>query len=254
LDNVSVASSHLDELLDDLDQDLAAHGITSDDPMEASTTASEDGRGSSILSRPPTGSTAEELGPVVAMRELEGSGLEVQTTAVMSQVFLTFNVKEGPYEGARLQFWLKVYSDYPQQGPRIRLTTPIFHPNVSTDGSFGEFATVREAVEAIHKLATPDARRPLNPDAAQLYGTDAFARVVQQTLAGGVYGGQKYDNVLARPQLAWQKPVGGKTKKLLKEVETAAQDARNFVDAALRWNRDELKDAYDEELSRAIAS
>jgi hypothetical protein len=128
--------------------------------------------------------------------------------------------------------------------------TRIFHPNVAADGTFGEFETVQEACAAIHGLQEPKRSPTRNDNAAQLLGTDAFPRVVGQTLTGGTYAGEKYCRVLSQPAHAWPKQMDGKTKKLLKEVEAAATDAQRFVDKAMRWNDEELVEV---ELEKAQA-
>jgi hypothetical protein len=125
--------------------------------------------------------------------------------------------------------------------------TRIFHPNVAADGTFGEFETVQDACAAIHSLQDPKRQPTRNDDAAQLLGTDAFPRVVKQTLAGGTYGGEKYCRALTQPAHAWPKQLDGKTKKLLKEVEAAATEAQRFATDAIRWNEESLLEAAEME-------
>ena len=50
----------------------------------------------------------------------------------------------------------------------------------------------------------------------------------------------RYCRAMAQPAHAWPKQLDGKTKKLLKEVEVAATEAKRFADNAIRWNSDEL--------------
>jgi len=239
-DGASVASSDLDVLWGELEHDLGMASAQDDVSTTASDVNSTSRSSDAVLSRPPTAEPERKDGVVIALKELEGSGLEVQTTAVLSQVFLVKQITEGPYNGARLSVWLKVYPDYPARGPSVRLMTRIFHPNVAADGTFGDFATVGEACAALHALRAPQRRPALNADAAELLGTDAFDRVVKQTLAGGSYAGEKYCRAMAQPAHAWPKQLDGKTKKLLKEVEVAATEAKRFADNAIRWNSDEL--------------
>merc|ERR1719353_1910356 len=241
-DRASVASSDLDVLWSELEHDLAATSAPDDVSTTASDVNSTSRSSDAVLSRPPTAEPERKDGVVIALKELEGSGLEVQTTAVLSQVFLVKQITEGPYNGARLSVWLKVYPDYPARGPSVRLMTLIFHPNVAADGTFGEFETVQEACAAIHSLQEPTRHPTRNDDAAQLLGTDAFTRVVKQTLKGGTYGGEKYCRAIAQPAHAWPKQLDGKTKKLFKEVEVAATEAKRFADNAIRWNTDELEE------------
>merc|ERR1719353_249478 len=161
-DRASVASSDLDVLWSELEHDLAMTSAPDDVSTTASDVNSTSRSSDAVLSRPATAEPDRRDGVVLALKELEGSGLEVQTTAVLSQVFLVKNVTEGPYNGARLSVWLKVYPDYPARGPSVRLMTLIFHPNVAADGTFGEFETVAEACAALHALRAPQRRPALN--------------------------------------------------------------------------------------------
>lgn len=128
-----------------------------------------------------------------------------------AQFFVTIDIAEGPYTPATLVFWLKVFDEFPSpDSVSARCTQRVFHPCVdpasfhlelpagSLEGVGGGYALHR-LLSAIRGLfAAPVDAPARNAEAAMLLQSDPdeFRRAVRMTLAGGEYGGTRFDRVL----------------------------------------------------------
>ncbi|GAM25357.1 hypothetical protein SAMD00019534_085320, partial [Acytostelium subglobosum LB1] len=92
---------------------------------------------------------------------------------------------ETPFEGGIFNLSISFTEHYPEQPPKIKFTTDIFHPNVYPDGSicldilttrWSPVHTLYSILTSIQSLLTdenPDS--PANPEAANLYISDRKA-------------------------------------------------------------------------------
>lgn len=127
-----------------------------------------------------------------------------------AQYFFTMDVAEGPYTPVTLDFWIKVFEEFPAPGSfSVRCTKRIFHPSVDPgtkqveireDGLEGGAAQRLQALlgEVRRLMVAPTDSPAINSEAAMLLQTDPeeFRRVVRLTLGGGVYSGVQFDRVL----------------------------------------------------------
>lgn len=89
------------------------------------------------------------------------------------------------YHDTILELSISFPSTYPYAPPKIVFVTPIYHPNINTNGSicistlakdWSPALTVEKTLYSIMSLLDePNARDPLRPDAAELYLSDEKA-------------------------------------------------------------------------------
>lgn len=184
------------------------------------------------------------------------------------QWFVTFDVNEGPYMPCSLTFWVKIFDEFPHgDSYSIRCTSRIFHPNVEPEtGRLNLERQVsleatcrmrtRALIDGIRRLiAAPTDSPAVNAEAAMLLQTDPdeFRRVVRLTLAGGEYGGIRFDRVLpAAGQAGKAKtpPVQSKAQRALSdkmlldimELEVIKEDYKDKATAMLVRNTKEIEE------------
>jgi len=111
-----------------------------------------------------------------------------------------FGPPETAWEGGIFNLRLDFTKEYPQKPPKVRFTSPIFHPNVYKDGGlcldiiqdrWSPVYTVGTILMSIQSLLTdPNPASPANPEAASLYESDKkeyrkrVRKMVQKSLEG----------------------------------------------------------------------
>mmetsp|Transcript_20737 Transcript_20737/g.35385 ORF Transcript_20737/g.35385 Transcript_20737/m.35385 type:complete len:228 (+) Transcript_20737:74-757(+) len=111
---------------------------------------------------------------------------------------------EGLYKDATFNFTVTVPPDYPFKPPKAMCNTPIYHPNIDTEGHVclnilrSEWMPVLSLGSVVFGLLTlflePNADDPLNKEAAAEMAEKPaqFRRNVEQTLRGGFVMGRQY--------------------------------------------------------------
>ena len=87
-----------------------------------------------------------------------------------------------PYAGGKFNLWIDFPTDYPFKPPKVQVVTPIYHPNVSSDGSvcmgilkedWSPKIKISQVLEFIRDLlSNPNPDHPLEADIAKLYIED----------------------------------------------------------------------------------
>lgn len=90
--------------------------------------------------------------------------------------------KDTPYAGGRFHLNIEFPPAYPIKPPEVRFTTPVYHPNISTNGEicldilhsqWSPALTVSNLLISLCSLLSdPNPEHGLNRDALQLYRTD----------------------------------------------------------------------------------
>lgn len=137
-----------------------------------------------------------------------------RTPGAAGQIFFAVDATSGPYTPATLNFWIKIFDDFPAAGSfSVRCTKRVFHPNIDLEtGTFRvpedscgghqpafRDRRLRDLFTSIRDQVISPADSPAaNADAAMLLQTDRdeFRRVVRSTLGGGDYRGVQFDRVL----------------------------------------------------------
>jgi len=125
------------------------------------------------------------------LRALESDPLEGASASPVSErdIFswnaTIFGPEGTPWEGGIFSLQLKFPDTYPDNPPKVRFTSNIFHPNVYGDGTlcldiiqdkWNPIYTVGSILTSIQSLLTdPNPSSPANPDAARLYRDDIKA-------------------------------------------------------------------------------
>lgn len=116
---------------------------------------------------------------------LEVTQLEYKADSNTVQWILTIpGPPESPYTGKTHDLAIYYESSYPFSAPCLRFRTPIFHPNITPNGHmsnlmtdpwmpYNTLQTIYERV--LHIMTVPLKEYPYNEEAANLWGTEAFA-------------------------------------------------------------------------------
>ena len=112
------------------------------------------------------------------------SGDSVQYWREWKNVYM-YGPKGTPYEKGRFGLLINLPDDYPFKAPKIKFTTRVFHPNVSSSGdicvdilkeSWSPSLTIIKVLLSISSLLNePNPNDPLNPTAAGMYKEDRRA-------------------------------------------------------------------------------
>ncbi|CCD24605.1 NEDD8-conjugating protein UBC12 NDAI_0D02910 [Naumovozyma dairenensis CBS 421] len=115
---------------------------------------------------------------------------------------------EGFYKGGHFTFKLEFNDAYPIEPPTVICTSKLYHPNIDIDGKVC-LNILREdwspaldvqsiIIGLLFLLLEPNAKDPLNKDAAMMLSTDTarFASLVNRSMAGYSIHGESYDYVL----------------------------------------------------------
>ncbi|EFA79905.1 hypothetical protein PPL_06725 [Heterostelium album PN500] len=113
----------------------------------------------------------------------EGVSAEpVDSRNLMNWTGLIIGPENSPFEGGIFQLSLNFNESYPDQPPKIKFVTPIFHPNVYADGAicldiltnkWSPVYSVSSILTSIQSLLSDEnPNSPANPEAANLFIKD----------------------------------------------------------------------------------
>lgn len=100
--------------------------------------------------------------------------------------------RESPYKEGMFMVSMDFASTYPTTPPKIKFETPVYHPNIKSDGQVcSDFLSsgwkpsfnVRHVIECIRTLlAQPNGADPLNPEIGRQYNEDleAFEKAAKE--------------------------------------------------------------------------
>lgn len=123
-----------------------------------------------------------------------------------------FNLFIKPYDGlykdAEFKFSVTITPQYPYEAPKVLCDTPIFHPNIDTEGHVclnilrGDWMPVLNLGSVVFGIVTlflePNPDDPLNKEAARLMidNKSSFDSYVYKSLRGGHVMGRTYPKLL----------------------------------------------------------
>merc|ERR1711964_331649 len=99
-----------------------------------------------------------------------------------NKIIVSFNPTTGPFVTLEVIVEISLPSEYPFKAPDAKFLTPVFHPNVSTEGQvckdvlsgdWGPAKQIIDTVAAIENLLIAPSTEggPLNPAAAEFFKT-----------------------------------------------------------------------------------
>ena len=122
---------------------------------------------------------------------------------------IVFDIKdECLWKGGKYKFRIEVTNNYPMEAPKVHLETPIYHPNIDTQGNVclnilrQDWKPVLNIYAVLTGLSylfvEPNPNDPLNHEAASVLrqNPSAFARNVNDSLMGRTVDGVKYPRML----------------------------------------------------------
>jgi len=122
--------------------------------------------------------------------------------------FVLIKPNDGLYKFAEFKFSVNILSSYPYDPPKVHCETPIYHPNIDTEGHVclnilrEDWTPVLNLGSVLFGLMTlfvePNPGDPLNKEAAKLMieKPGEFEKNVRQTLKGGWVLGRQYPELL----------------------------------------------------------
>ena len=120
---------------------------------------------------------------------------------------IIFGPESSPYQGGIFKFEMKFPKEYPNKPPKLQFITPLFHPNIYTNGKVCisilhegvdqfNYESVADRWKPIHgitsilmsivlMLAEPNLESPANVDASKMYrdNYEKFKRIVYKNVA-----------------------------------------------------------------------
>ncbi len=95
---------------------------------------------------------------------------------------IIFGPDETPWEGGIFKLHVEFHEEYPNKPPAVKFLTPMFHPNIYSDGKICldilqnqwspiyDIAAILASIQSL--LSDPNPASPANAAAAQLYDRD----------------------------------------------------------------------------------
>lgn len=114
------------------------------------------------------------------------------------------NERDSIWCGGRFSFTVKVPTEYPYKAPVVHCDTPVYHPNIDTEGNVclnilrADWKPVLDIGNVIMGLIflflEPNPKDPLNHEAAAEFreNPSRFKQNVSSSLRGGTVGGVRY--------------------------------------------------------------
>jgi len=153
----------------------------------------------------PGATSGPRVHPGQIRMQTELSELELPTSCKIefpdSNDLMKFNVSicpdEGYWKSATYKFSFTIKPMYPHDAPKVKCETPIYHPNIDTDGNvclnilredWKPILSISAVIYGLlYLLLEPNGNDPLNQEAAEVLRNNQpeFGRLVMRTLRGG---------------------------------------------------------------------
>jgi len=142
------------------------------------------------------------------MQPVSGTRLDFPNPDDLMAFMLYVKATDGLWKNAEYKFTVHVPSNYPYDPPKVVCETPIYHPNIDTQGHVclnilrADWMPVLNLGAVIFGVVTlflePNPEDPLNKEAAKLMleNRSSFDRNVRQSLQGGYVDGKQYPKLL----------------------------------------------------------
>lgn len=140
--------------------------------------------------------------------ELESNMKMIPHGDNMFEFSITITPQEGFYRNATIKFSFKVLPSFPNNPPKVKCETKIFHPNIDLEGNvclnilredWTPILSIQQIVLGLHFiLLEPNPDDPLNKEAAQLQRNNLqeFISTVSSTLRGYSYKGESFPRLV----------------------------------------------------------